>query len=89
MKMDSEVTAALIGIISGIVSGIASGAITTRLGYKELYASTVSSNRMDWINAFREEVSVIVAGLRYRRRRNYQNKTDDINDIFITDIEIR
>ena len=57
--------------VSGALGGIA-GALVSFLGvrfnYRDLYAKTVSNNRMDWINNFREEVGLIVACLKCKKQ---------------------
>lgn len=35
--------------------------LTLRYNYRQLYAETVSKNRMDWINVWRENISVFLA----------------------------
>ena len=54
-------------LISGII-GAALGAlgviITLRFNYQKLFAKTVSQNRMDWINNFREELAIVIAATR-------------------------
>ena len=52
----SEVIAAVLG---GLIGFIASW-LTLRFNYNQLFAQTVSENRMDWINHFREEFSIVV-----------------------------
>lgn len=58
--MDSEIVSGLIGALLGAGASF----LSLRFNYKDLYARSVSSNRMEWINNFREEVSIIVAVLR-------------------------
>ena len=62
--MDSTTTSALIAlagvVFSVIVSFIVSMA-TTRFNYKQLFAETVSKNRMEWINVWRENISTFLA----------------------------
>ena len=53
----------LSGIIGALI-GAATTWVTLRFKYRDLFARTVSSNRMDWINSFRNELSVVVAALR-------------------------
>lgn len=71
--MSSEIIASIIGAVVGFGSGY----LTLRLGYKDLYARTVSTNRMDWINNFREEISIVIAGIRCKGR-NSEGTVDDI-----------
>ena len=62
--MSSETISALIAlagvVFSVIVSFIVSMA-TTRFNYKQLFAETVSKNRMEWINVWRENISTFLA----------------------------
>ena len=59
------------GILNGLI-GAAIGALvawvgtllTVKFQYKDMYSRTVSSNRMEWINNFREEIGIIVACLK-------------------------
>lgn len=62
--MSPEITAALIafgGVIISILVTIAFGVITNRYNYNQLFAQTVSNNRMDWINVWRENISKFLA----------------------------
>lgn len=52
----SEVIAAVIGAVFGFIASW----LTLRFNYNQLFAQTVSENRMDWINHFREEFSIIL-----------------------------
>lgn len=64
LKMNSEITSTLIAlagvVFSAIVSFIVSAA-ATRFNYKQLFAETVSKNRMEWINVWRENISTFLA----------------------------
>ena len=53
----SEVIAALLGALIGFVSSF----LVLRFNYKQLFAQTVSNNRMDWINVWRENISKFLA----------------------------
>ena len=53
----SEAIAALIGALVGFVASF----LTLRFNYKQLFAETVSSNRMEWINVWRENISKFLA----------------------------
>ena len=60
----SEVIAALIalsGVILSILVNILFHIGATRYNYNQLFAQTVSENRMDWINVWRENVSKFLA----------------------------
>ena len=62
--MPSEVAAALIalgGVALSALITIVFNAMQTRFHYKQLFAQTVSSNRMDWINVWRESISKFLA----------------------------
>lgn len=55
-------------VLSGLVGAIFATAVTLltlRFHYHDLYAKSISSNRMDWINNFREEISTIIACLSF------------------------
>lgn len=59
---------ALIGFLGAILgAGIAllGTMLTNKLGYKNLFAEVVSKNRMDWINNFREELSVFLGTAKF------------------------
>lgn len=53
----TEFWAALIGALIGSIVP----AITLRFNYRQLFAQSVSSNRMDWINVWRENISKFLA----------------------------
>lgn len=62
--MLKEVMSALIalgGVIISVVLSTLVGVINTKFNYKQLFAQTVSNNRMDWINVWRENVSKFLA----------------------------
>jgi hypothetical protein len=50
-----------LGALAGVVLGSMGTYLTLHFNYKQLYAETVSQNRMDWINVWRENVSVFLA----------------------------
>lgn len=52
---------ALIGVIISVIISLIVGLLTTRFNYRQLYAQTISNNRMDWINVWRENVSSFLA----------------------------
>ena len=68
MTMDSIISA-LIGAAVGFLIVL----FTVRFNYKQLFAQTVSQNRMEWINSFRGEVSEIIDCLKmpFDRRKEY------------------
>ena len=53
------------------------GFLSVKFSYKDLYARTVSENRMHCIDNFREEISIIVATLAIQS--NYCRKTKHSN----------
>lgn len=55
--MEYEIIAAFIGAILGVLGTL----VTLRFNYRQLYADTVSKNRMDWINVWRENISIFLA----------------------------
>ena len=62
--MDSTITSALIavgGVVLSLLVTIAFGIITNHYNYNQLFAQTVSANRMDWINVWRENISKFLA----------------------------
>lgn len=70
-----EWLAALIGaIIGALVSGVATY-VTVRFNYRQLFAETVSKNRMDWINVWRENISKFLACAEMLRECKCPNKT--------------
>lgn len=59
-----EVIAALIalgGVILSVLVSVLFHIGTTRYNYNQLFAQTVSNNRMDWINVWRENISKFLA----------------------------
>lgn len=62
--MTSEVISALIalsGVIISIVISLLIGWSSIKYNYCQLFAQTVSANRMDWINVWRESISIFLA----------------------------
>ena len=56
-----------LAITSGLIGAIITAAISlllVRYHYRDLYAKSVSANRMEWINNFRDEVSTIIATIK-------------------------
>lgn len=71
-------------ILSGVLGAILGAMIsflTLRYNYRDLYARNISANRMEWINNFREEVSIIIATLK-REKSKHANKSYDEGYIF-------
>ena len=50
-----------ISAIIGALFGFIASWLTLRFNYRQLFAQTVSSNRMDWINVWRENISKLLA----------------------------
>jgi len=59
--MEEQLLSGLIGAVVGAIFGFIASFLTLRLGYHQLFASTVSSNRMEWINVWRENISKFLA----------------------------
>ena len=58
--MDPGIIAAiisLIGVVLSLIVSILFNIFQTKYNYNQLFAQTVSENRMDWINVWRENVS--------------------------------
>lgn len=62
--MSGDILSGLIGTLCGAIIGFISGLLALRFEYKKLFANTVSQNRMEWINNFREEFSIFVGTAR-------------------------
>lgn len=61
---EPEVIAAIIalgGVFVSTAVSLAIGLATNKYNYRQLYAQTVSANRMEWINVWRENVSRFLA----------------------------
>lgn len=54
----------LLSGIFGAILGAGISFLTLRYNYRDLYARNISANRMEWINNFREEISIVIATLR-------------------------
>lgn len=74
----------------GLIAGLIAGAIsligiffTTKLSGVNIYAQTVSSNRMDWINVWRENLSKFIACVKMINSFNVRisNSTITYSDI--------
>ena len=72
--MTENIASAIIGAFVGFIAS----ALTLRFSYKQLFAQTVSQNRMDWINNFREEISIVVGTAKYLNSINQQNNCSNI-----------
>lgn len=53
-----------IGALAGAVIGFVGSWLLLKYNYKDLFAKTVSSNRMDWINKFRDEIAMVIGTIR-------------------------
>ena len=60
MSETSEFVSAIIGAIIGALTSL----LVLRFNYHDLYARSISESRMNWIDNFREELSIIVAALK-------------------------
>lgn len=55
---------AIIGLIGGLIGSLITlviGLLTTRFSYNNLFADTISKNRNNWINTWRDELSNFLA----------------------------
>lgn len=55
---------AIIGLIGGLIGSLITlviGLLTTRFSYNNLFADTISKNRNNWINTWRDELSKFLA----------------------------
>ena len=59
-----EVTAGLIGALVGAVISFLVGYLAYKAQCRQVFAETVSQSRMDWINNFREEFSIVIGTAR-------------------------
>ena len=85
--MDSTITSALIavgGVVLSLLVTIAFGIITNHYNYNQLFAQTVSDNRMDWINVWRENISKFLACAEFLHRHNDKNceKSDECDKCY-------
>ena len=65
----NEALSGLLGTLLGAGIALLGTMLTNKLGYKNLFAEVVSKNRMDWINNFREELSVFLGNTPCGRER--------------------
>ena len=65
-----EVLSGLIGGVVGAAITLVCSLLTLRYSYSQLYAQTVSSNRMDWINVWRENISKFLATAEILHKEN-------------------
>lgn len=56
-----EMMSSLIGVLVGSVLTFVISCLTLRFNYRQLFAETVSQNRMEWINAWRENISIFLS----------------------------
>lgn len=62
--MEPEVIAALIAVAGVVLSAFIAWLtthLTLRFNYKQLFAETVSKNRMEWINVWRENIAKFIS----------------------------
>lgn len=77
----AEITIALIslgGVVLSVGISLIIGIISNRYNYRQLYAQTVSSNRMEWINAWRENVSRFLACAEMLHKHAHINEREKI-----------
>lgn len=61
--MEPEVIAAFIalaGVVLSVGISLIIALLSTRYNYRQLYAETVSKNRMEWINVWRQNISLFL-----------------------------
>lgn len=75
----NEAICALIGAIAGAIIGFIASILTLRYNYKKLYAETVSNNRMEWINIWRENLAIFLSCARILHLRPDRNDKDIID----------
>lgn len=71
--MSQEVISALIavgGVLVSVLVSVVFGIISNRYNYNQLFAQTISNNRMDWINVWRENVSKFLACAEFLHKHN-------------------
>lgn len=80
--MKIELVVALIsfsGVLLSIIIAVIFNVLTSKYNYNKLFAETVSKNRMDWINVWRENVAIFLAtakvlyGFETRAGEKYDN----------------
>ena len=67
-------------LLSGLIGAILGAGIsflTLRFNYRDLYSRSVSANRMDWINNFREEIATIIAALECQETKTSKPAKDE------------
>lgn len=74
-----EWLSALIGALIGAFLSAIATYFTLRFNYRQLFAETVSKNRMDWINVWRENVSKFLACAEILH--THTKKDDDCNEL--------
>lgn len=73
------------GVWSGVISGLAGAVLgfvasmlVLRFNYRDLFAKTVSANRMEWINVWRENISTFIANATILHERGYVAKRANV-----------
>ena len=61
---------ALVGVILSVSITLVLGLATRKYNYNQLFAQTVSSNRMEWINVWRENISTFLAGVKVLHKKS-------------------
>lgn len=62
--MDPKIIAAIIsasGVIVSVVVSLLIAFLSRRYNYHQLFAETVSKNRMEWINVWRQNISIFLS----------------------------
>ncbi len=62
-----ESLAVVIGAVVGGLLALVGTLLTLRLSSKQVYTNNVTSNRMDWINIWRENISIFLANAQILR----------------------
>ena len=79
--MEPEIAAALITVVGVVITAIVTiivHLVVQRFNYNDLFARTVSENRMDWINVWRENISVFLSSAEVLHRNPDINEHDQI-----------
>lgn len=68
----SDFLTILLSFLGAVIGSI----ITIRLGYRELYAKNVTTNRMEWINVWRTKIPEFLSKLEILLKIKEDNKND-------------
>ena len=90
--MEEWLTILLSSIGGGGVGWLISG-LTLNFNYKRLFAETVSQNRMDWMNIWRENLSILIGSAEsihnapyYKDDKNFERPDGDMTEQELQDI---